>query len=115
MTHQRRAFWDLPPKDPSQELLPSIQMSVESVFSPASFLRATAEKAHVRKQMAETMFEAATAGERMVSFDVGFGEGVRTHNGIPVRDLIAELSALGYECKLNVDSSDRTYHLDISF
>lgn len=90
-------------------------MSVESVFSPASFLRATAEKGHVRKQMAETMFKAATAGERMVSFDVSYCKGVHTHNGIPVRDLSAELSALGYECELNVDSSDRTYHLDISF
>lgn len=85
------------------------------IFPSASSLREKAEKAQIRKQMSDSLYNAAMAGVRLVSFDVSASKGVHTHMGLPVRDLIAELSALGYKCKLNVDSSDRTYHLDISF
>lgn len=84
-------------------------------FTPAEELRKIAASVRTRRTIASSLLAIAANGDQMGAFEVTVEGGRHFHNGVPVGELVIELEEQGYKVQLNIDSSDRTYHLDISF
>ena len=88
---------------------------MSSIFPSITELKDIANSTRVRKEIANTLRVIAAQGASTASFEVIASKGQYYLQGVLIRELIDELTPLGYKCELNVDSSDRSYSFDIYF